>query len=391
MNGEYMDLEEAEAALAAREQMDRAAPPLNGHAASDPVGSVPKNKAPRFHLISFEQLQPSPDLAYLIKGIFPRVGLVVVWGPPKCGKSFWTTDALLHNALGWSYRGRKVVQGAVVYCALEGQDGYGKRAQAFRATHLSDNSDPVPFYLIATRMSLVKDHAELIAAVRLHLGAVNPVAIVLDTLNRSLDGSESDDKDMSAYIRAGDAVREAFNCAVIIVHHCGVEGTRPRGHTSLTGAVDAQIAVRRDAAGNVVATVEWMKDGPEGDTIVSRLEPVDVGTDQDGDKITSCVVVPADASEVRAATNRKLSDRQRLALDALAERADRGKPPPPSFGLPDGLIAVSVDDWRAELYSRGVLDRDAKSPREDFRRVKSSLQARGLIGERDGLVWRAHV
>jgi hypothetical protein len=34
---------------------------------------------------------------------------------------------------------------------------------------------------------------------------------------------------------------------VVIVHHCGIEGTRPRGHSSLTGAADAQLAVKRDA------------------------------------------------------------------------------------------------------------------------------------------------
>ena len=77
---------------------------------------------------------------------------------------------------------------------------------------------------------------------------------------------------MTAYIRAADAIREAFGCAVIIVHHCGIDGTRPRGHTSLTGAVDAQLAVKRDGAGNIEVKVEWMKDGPEGDTIWSRLE-----------------------------------------------------------------------------------------------------------------------
>ena len=26
----------------------------------------------------------------------PRVGLVVVWGPPKCGKSFWAFDLAMH-------------------------------------------------------------------------------------------------------------------------------------------------------------------------------------------------------------------------------------------------------------------------------------------------------
>jgi hypothetical protein len=41
--------------------------------------------------------------------------------------------------------------------------------------------------------------------------------------------------------------------------HCGVDASRPRGHSSLTGAVDAQLAVKRDTAGNVIVEVEWMK------------------------------------------------------------------------------------------------------------------------------------
>jgi hypothetical protein len=83
---------------------------------------------PRFRLISFEHLQPSTAPAYLIKGLFPRSGLVVVWCPPKCGKSFWTMDAMLHVSLGWRYRGHNTVKGPVVYRAFEGADGYGKRA-----------------------------------------------------------------------------------------------------------------------------------------------------------------------------------------------------------------------------------------------------------------------
>jgi hypothetical protein len=51
-----------------------------------------------------------------------------------------------------------------------------------------------------------------------------------------------------------------------------VDGTRPRG--SLTGAADAQLAIKRDPAGNVVVMVEWLKGGGEGDATVSRLEPV---------------------------------------------------------------------------------------------------------------------
>jgi AAA domain len=280
----------------------------------------------------------------------------------------------------------------VVYCAFEGQDGYGKRAEAFRQRHLAEDAAPVPFYLVAARMSLVKDYAALIASIRAQLPAdTKPVAVVLDTLNRSLEGSESDDKDMSAYVRAADAIREAFGCAVIIVHHCGVEGTRPRGHTSLTGAVDAQIAVKRDAAGNIVATVEWMKDGPEGDTVVSRLDPIEVGTDADGEPITSCVVVAAEGAAPRSTPPRKLSNRDRLAFDALVNcAADYGKPTPPSLGLPQGLRAVEIDQWRQEIYARGILDRDAGNPRQEFKRLKESLQVKAMIGMRDELVWSAN-
>src|SRR6476660_5086464 len=85
----------------------------------------------RFKLVPFQELTPSTTATYLVKGIIPRVGIVAVWGPPKCGKSFWTFDLAMHSALGREYRGRRVIQGTVVYCAFEGADGFKARAAAF--------------------------------------------------------------------------------------------------------------------------------------------------------------------------------------------------------------------------------------------------------------------
>jgi RecA-family ATPase len=98
---------------------------------------------PRFKLIAFEQLRPNGEPSYLVKGLIPRVGLILVGAPPKCGKSFWTADLLLHVALGWPYRGRRVQQGPVVYCAFEGADGYKARAEAFRIRFLPDECDRI--------------------------------------------------------------------------------------------------------------------------------------------------------------------------------------------------------------------------------------------------------
>jgi hypothetical protein len=341
----------------------------------------------RFELTRFNAVLVSSTAFYLIKGLIPRGGLVIVWGPPKCGKSFWTFDLAMHVALGISYRGRRVQQGAVVYLALEGGYGFRARIEAFRKTY---GDTDAPFFLMTDRVDLVKDHKALIAAIRAQIGADVPVLVVIDTLNRSLAGSESKDEDMAAYIRAADTIREAFDCAVIVVHHSGVDATRPRGHTSLVGAADAQHSVARDAANNIVVTVQWMKDGPEGDVIVSALEQVELGLDDDGDPITSCVIVPIDGQPVRPRHRaRKLSDRQQLAIEALNESlATVGQAAPTGFQLPASTIVVPIEIWRKEVFARGAIEKDAANPREDFRRVQNQLHARHIIGVRDDLVWK---
>jgi RecA-family ATPase len=237
-------------------------------------------QALRIKLVPFDQIKVGTERCYLIKGLIPRTGLTVVWGRPKSGKSFWTSDAVLHVALGWRYRGRRVHQGPVVYCCFEGATGFQARIEAFRKRQVPEDAKPVPFYLVPVTLNLVRDHAELIDTIHRELvcaseGSTEPVVIVLDTLNRSLEGSESSDEDMTAYVQACDAIREAFECAVIIVHHCGVDRTRPRGHTSLTGAADAQLVVKRpNQKGPFSVTVEYMKDGAEGDTVNCDLELV---------------------------------------------------------------------------------------------------------------------
>ena len=118
---------------------------------------------------------------------------------------------------------------------------------------------------------------------------------MLDTLNKSLFGSENKDVDMGAYVRAAEAIRDAFGCVVIIVHHCGYDDTRPRGHSSLPGAVDAQLAVTRTEE-IVTVTVEMMRDGPEDTQVVSAAEVIDVGQDQNGKTLTSLVIVPSEAT-----------------------------------------------------------------------------------------------
>jgi hypothetical protein len=220
-----------------------------------PNGAV---KAPRFPLVRFDDVLLTTSAVYLVKNLIPASGLVLIWGEPKCGKSFWLFDLLMHVALGWEYRGLRVKAGTVVYLALEGASGFKRRVEAFRQRHAE--AEGADFYLIFAPLDLISDHKALIASIRAQLSILDtPAVVAIDTLNRSLRGSENSDEDTAAYVRAADAIRDAFDCCVPIIHHCGHNADRPRGHSSLLGAADVQIAVKRQGA-NIVASVEVAHD-----------------------------------------------------------------------------------------------------------------------------------
>lgn len=135
----------------------------------------------KFKLQPFDALVLSTAPPYLVRELIPRVGVAVVWGAPKCGKTFWALDLAMHVALGWQYRGRRTESGPVVYLALEGRSGFLTRVAAFRQEQLAEHTGPVPFSIITNPLVLKIDHKELIENIRRQ--AVAPKLIAIDTLN----------------------------------------------------------------------------------------------------------------------------------------------------------------------------------------------------------------
>jgi hypothetical protein len=357
------------------------------HEARAPRGGKSNGKGhdagKRFQLKRFEDIKLATRPNYLIKGVLPRTGLAVIWGPPKCGKSFWTFDAAMHVALGWQYRGRRVQQGTVVYCALEGGAGFAARVEAWRQRHLAQHCDPVPFHLLDVPLDLVGDHMALIATIREQVEELPVAAVFIDTLNRAMLGDENKSDDMAKFIRAADALRVAFECLVGVIHHCGVAGSRPRGHTSLAGADDVQIQVERDKDGNITVTVEHMKDGDASAPMGSKLERLEVGTDDDGDPMSSCVIVPAEVTAVA----RKLSKTQKFALDAL-KKCVTNEPrlqPPMSPYSSEKWPCVASARWRQEFYDTYPSDKPA-TKRQALLRATLDLEEASII-----VLWKEYV
>jgi hypothetical protein len=112
--------------------------------------------------------------------------------------------------------------------------------------------------------------------------------------------------------------------------------------------------------GNVLVTVEWLKDGPEGDTIASRLESLDVGMDDDGETITSCVVVPVDEQAVPAPADPKLTKNQQTMFSLLQTA---------------GAAGLTTEEWNERAREAGIGIK-RKADLYDFR---ASLKAKQII------------
>jgi hypothetical protein len=405
MAAKGVSLSEATAWLEERLHRDEQGPDIDFEALGakpeeprEDAGTKARSKKPgRFQFTPSWEMKPGAEEApYLVDELIPQKGVVLLWGPPKCLKSFFLLDVMWHIAKGWEYRDRAVQQGTVMYCAFEGAHGYRKRIEALRRHHkLIDGTDRTPVHIMQGRTDLIRDHSLLVSEVRGYLGDVRPACVVLDTLNKSLVGSESKDIDMAAYIRAAEAVRDAFDCVVVIVHHCGWNEERMRGHSSLRGAVDAEIKVTRD--GDIVAaTVEEMRDGPDGVEIWSTSKQIEVGQDASGRPLTSLVIVPhesggAEVSQGKEGGGGKWPKALRVFRDALARASTT-------------VRAVELGPVREEFYALYVAEADGgASPqtqqdarRQAFWRAVKQAQERGLIGARaydDGrqLIWPVHL
>jgi hypothetical protein len=137
--------------------------------------------------------------------------------------------------------------------------------------------------------------------------------------------------------------------------------------------------------------VEWMKDGPEGDAIQSRLEPVILGTDSDGDPITSCVVVEVEGGLMKAVPKvpKRKAGAPATALRALKEAiSEVGVPVPASNHVPPNVKVVTESQWRDYAYRAGIsTSAESRAKQQAFKRAFEHLVGAGDVGVWTDNVW----
>lgn len=261
------------------------------------AAAAPEEFRGKFRIESMAALAGGRKPSWLIKGVLPDAELVVLFGASGSGKSFIAIDLAMAIVRGVPWRGHRTKQGNVVMVAAEGGGSYGNRLEAYCHGQMIDGATlPIGVIRQAPNFLDAGDIAELVAAVRA-LGDVR--LIVVDTLAQVTPGAdENGSEDMGRAIAHARALAQATGAVVMLIHHAGKDASRgARGWSGLRAAADAEIEVRRAKGTPGDIRITKMKDGDDGGRWGFHLDVVTLGADDDGDAITSCVVVEADAPD----------------------------------------------------------------------------------------------
>jgi hypothetical protein len=347
-----------------------------------------RGDTPKLKLLRLADACKSAERLYLVKGLIYQGELSVWWGQPKCGKSFLLSHIGYAIAQGRTVLGRKVRGCRVLHIHAEGQSGIGGRLSAMVKDYgLTENflciAQPVDLYYECGHLS------ELIEQVKTErIGLV-----IIDTMNRVLAGaSENRSEDIGQFIQNVDRIRDETGAHVAIIHHGRKDGATPRGHSSLEGAADLIVEVVKNANGRC-ATVRASRDDIEGSSMPFDLRVVELGADEDGDQLTTCVVHEVDVQpagqRAAPASTTRLSDNARNALDILYDvvAGPEGKLLPKGENFPSADVrGVPISVWR-DAYHRRTGHEKRNTANTTLRRAIENLLARGRIGVCDEWVW----
>lgn len=342
----------------------------------------------------FDEIEPSLTDAYLVKDVLGAATMSVVYGPSNSGKTFFALDLAYHIAASPKWRDMRVTPSAVLYLAAEGGRGVANRIVALKQ---ATGASGVPFALRRAGMDLLHAEADLNAVYELaqevqSAAPDRPLMIVIDTLSRVMaGGDENSAADMTALIRNIDAIREATGAHIMLVHHTGKDAARgARGHSSLRAATDTEIEVQNED-GQRAAMVTKQRDYQGGEVFAFALKGVELGKDQDGDPVTSCVVEVTDSEEFKAAkkAGKGRGKNQQIIMDTFDQMVGEGmgKANPGGVGMPEAGQFWAVDLQELRRLSQGKMAGDNAA--RLFRQAWDALTARdGLFCTGDNLAWR---
>ncbi|MBI2300049.1 MAG: AAA family ATPase [Armatimonadetes bacterium] len=258
-----------------------------------------------------------PDAAgrWLVETLWPRAGVGIIGGAPKCGKSWLALDLAVSVASGTPCLDTFAVAasgGVLVYMA-EDAGSVVKERLAGICSHRSLDLAGLPIGVITApslRLDLPRDQARLLETVRRHA----PRLLLLDPFVRLHRVNENHAQDVSAVLGYLRQLQRAHDLALVVVHHARKNGGSSggqslRGSSDFFAWVDTALAIRRQRQ-QLVLSAEH-RAARAGDPIALVL----AGTERD----MHLAVVPAEQCDDRAPATADLDSTVLAALDSAGQ------------------------------------------------------------------------
>jgi hypothetical protein len=335
--------------------------------------------------------QPAAIPPALIKGVLPQTGVATIGGQSGGGKSFHAIhlgvrlipDCQQHYYID-KYRIKR--HGGVLYLVLEGKPAFPMRVTAAFEQVLNKQLEfgdraklPFcwntyePFLFEKGPDALIKLAEREAAKMRKEFG-VELVAVFLDTMGLAAcyeneDKSAQVQKVVSGLSRLSDAT----GALVINVDHFGKDQNAGlRGSSAKRGHVETILAClvdrdKDDKPTNHRIKFEKIRDGEEGRIIPYRLKPIDFGVDEDGERVSTCIVQWEPGRPLLA--KRRLP--RKLKTNITLERAidEVGLPADPdvlraAFYIHGGNTHAANKAWNKAMEADGLVFIDGKVQRE---------------------------
>ena len=214
-------------------------------------------------LVSFETImrQPLPPIAWEVEPLIAQGDRALVYGRSGSLKSWLLLHLGLHLAAGSPWFGKfDIAQPRrVLYINEEMHERTLRRRIKRLGLGAGFEGLSLPFHAVS-RVGVKFDGQgaeDLLRA--LEASAFDPEVVIVEALRRVLVGNENEAKDVSAFWRNVEPLREAGK-TLLVSHHMRKGGSRAKvdgfvlasGSTDLLAGVDTAFAVRRDTARNAV-------------------------------------------------------------------------------------------------------------------------------------------
>ncbi len=195
--------------------------------------------------------EPHQAGRWLIESLFPRSGVGIIGGAPKCGKSWLALDLAVSVSSGTPCLNTFTVaaSGSVLVYMAEDAGSVVKQRLAGICSHRGLDLVALPIGVITApslRLDLPRDQARLHETVRRHA----PRLLVLDPFVRLHRVNENQAQDVSAILGYLRELQRAHDLALVVVHHARKNGGHSggqslRGSSDFFAWVDTALSLRR--------------------------------------------------------------------------------------------------------------------------------------------------